>query len=98
MRQVRVALAAFAVAVTVFHGSLLSAAEGSQPPTVDDLLARLGYAEQDKKDLLAGKVIATDVKRTQDDQLIAAVAVLLPVTIADLAQGPTRGRNIERDP
>ncbi len=98
MRYVRVVLAAFAVAVAAVHGSPLSAAEASRPPTVDDLLARLGYSEQDKKDLLAGKIISTDVKRTRDDQLIAAVAVVLPVSIAELAQGPATGRNIERDP
>ncbi len=98
MQSVRVALAAFLFAAAAVFGPPPSAAEGSRPPSVDDLLDRLGYTEQDKKNLLAGKVIATDVKRTQDDQLIAAVAVVLPVTIAELAQGPTRGRNIERDP
>ncbi len=98
MRYVRFALTTFVVAVAAFLGSPLSAAGGSQPPTVDDLLARLGYTEQDKKDLLAGKIISTDVKRTRKDQLIAAVAVVLPVTIVELAEGPARGRNIERDP
>jgi len=98
MRYMRVVPATIVLAVVAFLGSPLLAAEGSRPPTVDDLLARLGYTEQDKKDLLAGKVIATDVKRTQDDQLIAAVAVVLPVSVAELAQGPAQGRNIERDP
>jgi len=98
MRYVSVVLAGLILAAAAMHGRPLSAAEGSRPPSVDDLLARLGYTDQDKKALLSGKVISTDVKRTRDDQLIAAVAVVLPVPIAELAQGPKQGRNIERDP
>lgn len=98
MRYVKTALAASIVGAIMILGVPLFAAEGSRPPSVDDLLARLGYTEQDKAALLAGKVISTDVRRTRDDQLIAAVAVVLPVSIAELAQGPAQGRNIERDP
>ena len=61
MRFVRVALAALVVAAAAMHGPSLSAAQGSRPPTVDDLLARLGYKDQDKKALLSGRVISTDV-------------------------------------
>ena len=98
MKFVKVALVVLIVVAAAMHGGPLFAAEGSRPPSVDDLLARLGYTAQDKTALLAGKVIATDVRRTRDDQLIASVAVVLPVPIAELAQGPTQGRNIERDP
>jgi hypothetical protein len=98
MRYVSFALAGLILAAAAIYGRPLSAAGDSRPPSVDALLARLGYTDQDKKALLSGKVISTDVKRTRDDQLIAAVAIVLPVPIADLAEGPKQGRNIERDP
>ena len=43
MQFVRVALAAFLFAAAAVFGPPLSAAEGSRPPSVDDLLDRLGY-------------------------------------------------------
>lgn len=66
-------------------------------PTFDDVLNRLGYSAEDKAALLAGKIVATDLKRTRDDQLIAAVAVLVKAPIAVLAENARKGLNIERD-
>ena len=72
-------------------------AEAAEPPTVDALLERLGYKPEDKAALLEGKIIATDMEKTRDDQLIAAVAVQLNAPIATLAENVRKGRNIEND-
>jgi hypothetical protein len=98
MRHTRVALASLIVAAATLQGGPPFAAETSRPPSVDDVMARLGYTDQDKTALLSGKIVSTDVKRTRDDQLIAAVAIVLPVPIANVADGPKQGRNIKRDP
>ena len=97
MRNVRAVLAGLIVAAAAIQGTPLAAAGKTRPPSVEEVMTRLGYTAQDKKALLSGKIVSTDVKRTRDDQLIAAVAVVLPVPIASLAEGPKQGRNIERD-
>lgn len=84
-------------AMMTVAGSVAMAAEAVKPPTIDTLLKRLGYTRNDKAALLAGKILATDLKRTRDDQLIAAVAVQLNAPIATLAENVRKGLNIERD-
>lgn len=91
---------AFAVLVTaglLAAGGAALAAESATPPSIDVLLKRLGYSEEDKGALLSGKIIATDLTKTRDDQLIAAVAVQLNASISDLAENARKGLNIERD-
>ncbi len=72
-------------------------AQAESPPGVEELLSRLGYTAEDRADLLAGKIVATDLERTRDDQLIAAVAMFLPVETDRLAENARRGLNIGRD-
>ena len=55
------------------------------------------YNEEDKAALLSGKIITTDLKKTRDDQLIAAVAMQLNAPIATIAENARKGLNIERD-
>ena len=93
----RLALAAFvAAALSGTNGAAL-AANAATPPSIDVLLKRLGYNEEDKAALLSGKIITTDLKKTRDDQLIAAVAMQLKAPIATLAENARKGLNIERD-
>jgi hypothetical protein len=77
--------------------SVAIAAEGAKPPTIDAVLDRLGYTAEHKATLFEGGIVATDLKRTRDDQLIAAVAVLVQAPLATLADNARRGLNIERD-
>lgn len=90
-------LSALLAAMMAAAGGVAMAAETAKPPTIDALLKRLGYSEQDKAALLAGKIVATDLKRTRDDQLVAAVALQLNAPIATLAENVRKGLNIERD-
>lgn len=76
----------------------MPSAEAAEIPSIDEVLKRLGYTDQDKKALLAGRIIATDVERTREDQLIAAVALRIDTPLSTLAENVKRGRNIERDP
>ena len=74
-----------------------SAADTPAAPSIDMLLERLGYSQEDKASLLSGKIIATDLKKTRDDQLIAAVAMQLNAPVATLAENARKGLNIEND-
>lgn len=75
-----------------------AAAQESRPPSVGDVLARLGYTAEDEKALLAGKIITTDIQRVRDDQLIAAAAILLPGKIEQLHAAARAGNNLSGDP
>ncbi len=84
------------LAVIPLQGREVSAA--AAPPSVDEVMTRLGYSDEDKKAFLSGKIVSTDLKRTRDDQLIAAVALRVSASIPALAESVKRGRNIELDP
>ncbi len=84
-------LTAAIVAATASYGSVAAAAE---PPTVDEVLSRLGYSDADKAAILGGQIISTDVSRSRDDQLIAAVALPIKTSVADLAAAVANGSNI----
>jgi len=90
-------LAAVLAATMTATGGAARAAEDAKPPTIEAVMKRLGYSEEDKTALLAGKIVATDLKRTRDDQLIAAVAMQLNAPIATLAENVRKGLNIEGD-
>ncbi len=72
-------------------------AEAAKPPTVDDLFALLNFSEEDKKAALSGQVVSVDDERLRDDQLIAAVAVPVNASLAELAEGLKSGKNIGGD-
>jgi len=97
IKVMRLVLAALVSAALLGLSKATLAAEGPTPPTIDMLLMRLGYSEGDKAILLSGKFIATDLKKTRDDQLIAAVAMQLNAPIATLVENVRKGLNIERD-
>jgi hypothetical protein len=82
------------VVAAVLQGSTAVVAATAKPPTVDQVFQRLGYSEEDKKAILGGKIISTDVKRTRDDQLIAAVALPIKASMAELAARLEDGSNI----
>lgn len=74
------------------------AAQEARPPSVGEVLSRLGYGAEDEKALLAGEIITTDVQRVRDDQLIAAAAILLPGRIEQLQAAVRAGDNLSGDP
>lgn len=74
------------------------AADPSNVPSLEEVMQKLGYSAEDKKAFLAEKIVATDIERTRDDQLIASVAVYLPVKIDQIAKNLHQGLNIKRDP
>lgn len=75
----------------------LASARADSPPSVDEMMKRLGYSDQDKKALIAGQIIATDFQRTREDQLIAAVAVRVDAPLSTLAANVKQGLNVELD-
>lgn len=93
----RLVLAAIVAAALPVIGKIATAADTPAPPSIDVLLKRLGYSEEDKSALLAGKIIVTDLKKTRDDQLFAAVAMQLYAPLALLAENVRKGHNIEAD-
>ena len=92
-KSVKPVAALFAAWLVALSGVATAAAA----PSVDALLERLGYTAEAKAALLEGGIVATDLKRTRDDQLAAAVAVLVQAPLATLAENARRGLNIERD-
>jgi hypothetical protein len=85
------------VVTAVLQGSVAVVAATAKLPTVDELFQRLGYSEADKKAILGGKIISMDVKRTRDDQLIAAVVLPIKASMAELAAPLKDGSNIPLD-
>ncbi len=75
----------------------LAMAQESSPPTVEDVMSGLGYTDQDRSALQSGEIVATDVERTRDDELIASVAVFLPVTVEELLAGVRSGDGLRAD-
>lgn len=75
-----------------------AAAQEATPPTIDDLMTRLGYSEQDRSTLMSGGIVATDMNRTRDDQLIAAAAVFLPVPVESVLATLRSGEGLRQDP
>ena len=73
------------------------ASQGAKPPTYDEMVADLGYTAKEQKALKDGNFVATDVKRTRDDQLVAIAAMRLPTPINGLVERVRRGENIRSD-
>ncbi len=73
-------------------------AQDAKPPTVEELMSRLGYSDQDREALKSGKIVTTNVERTRDDQLIAAAAMFLPVPPKQLRDRAREGKAFENDP
>ena len=89
------------MALTVFFASpyaaVVEASEGAKPPTYDEMVADLGYTAKEQEALKDGNFVATDVKRTRDDQLVAIAAMRLPNPIDQLVDRVRRGENIRSD-
>ena len=89
------------VALAVFFASLqtavVEASEGAKPPTFDEMVADLGYTAKEQEALKDGNFVATDVKRTRDDQLVAIAAMRLPTPIDELVERVREGENIRSD-
>ena len=91
-------LGTMAVVAAVFlQGSGAVVAATAKPPTVDELFQRIGYSEDDQKAVLGGKIVSKDVERTREDQLIAAVALPIKASIAELTAPLKDGSNIPLD-
>ena len=75
-----------------------AAAQDAKPPTIDELMTRLGYSEEDRAALKSGEIVTTNVERTRDDQLIAAAAVYLPVPPREILPRAREGKAFENDP
>ncbi len=92
----------FALATVLGLFVVLAAAASQAGPTTDltfeEAAKRLHYNPDDRSALRSERIIATDVKRTRDDQLIAAVCLLLPVPLQTIQGNVERGLNIELDP
>lgn len=97
MQEYRVLGTVAAVATALLIGSGAMFAANAQPPTVDEVFERLGYSDADKKAIMGGKIISTDVKRTRDDQLVAAVALPLKATMAEIFTAIDSGSNLPLD-
>ncbi len=80
------------LALCLFLGSVPVLAD--QPPDIDELFRILGYTDTDKQAVLNGEIVSVDNKRLRDDQLVAAVAVPLETSLADVAAQLKQGRNI----
>ncbi len=64
----------------------------------DEVVQLMGYSDEQKKALIRGEIVATDLERTREDQLYAAVGTRLDEPLADLAENARNGVNIESDP
>ena len=73
-------------------------AQDARPPSVEEVMSRLGYGEEDRQALMAGKIVTTDMERTRNDQLIAAAAVRLPADIKTLRVKTRTGKNLTEGP
>ncbi len=73
------------------------AAEEPSVPSVEAVMRYLGYTAEDEKAFLADEILAKDIERTRDDQLIASVVVYLPIKVDQIAENLRRGLNIQRD-
>jgi len=92
---IKIAAASFGMALVL--PAALAAAQDSSLPTVEDVMSGLGYTDQDRAALQSGNIVAADVERDRDDQLIASVAVFLPVTVEELLAGVRSGDGLRAD-
>ena len=66
--------------------------------TFDEAVRLMGYSDKQKKALMSGEIVATDLSRTREDQLFAAVGTRLDTPLPTMAESARKGRNIENDP
>ena len=92
MKNIRLTVLALAVAVCT-----ASTSSADAPPSLDKVFQTLGFSQKDIEAVKNGQIVSIEPKRTRDDQLIAAVAVPIKASLADLAKGIETGRNISVD-
>ena len=92
----------FSLSVLLAFAVVLAAAPGRAGPTTEltfeEAAKRLHYNPEERSDIGSGRILATDVKRTRDDQLIAAVCLILPAPLKTIQGNVKRGLNIELNP
>ncbi|MDJ0945585.1 MAG: hypothetical protein QNJ30_19125 [Kiloniellales bacterium] len=73
-----------------------AAAEG-KVPTIDEVMQAIGFTAEDEKALLAGEIVSHDLDRVGEKEIIAAVAMRLPVPLAKFEAAYPAGSDIELD-
>ena len=81
---------------------LVSARPGAEAaevtvPSVDEVIESIGFSAEDKQALLAGEIVSKDLDRVGEKEIIAAVAMRLPVPFAKIGDVYPAGSDIEID-
>ena len=81
---------------------LVAAAQGAtaadvKVPSVEEVIRSIGFTAEDKRALLAGEIVSKDLDRVGEKEIIAAVAMRLPVPLAKIDEVYPAGSDIEID-
>jgi len=66
-------------------------------PSAEEVIESIGFTAEDKKALLAGEIVSRDLDRVGEKEIIAAVAMRLPVSLAKIDEVYPAGSDIEID-
>ncbi len=94
MRCVRPLLTSELVLALFLAAGSSALAQNYKAPTFDEVFQELGYSNADKQAVMNGEIVSIDYERTRDDQLVAAVALPVKASLAELAASLEDGRNI----
>ncbi len=66
-------------------------------PSIEEVIQSIGFTAEDQKALLAGEIVSKDLDRVGEKEIIAAVAMRLPVPFAKIGEVYPEGSDIEID-
>ncbi len=66
-------------------------------PSIDEVIQAIGFTAEDQKALLAGEIVSHDLDRVGEKEIIAAVAMRLPVSLDKIDDVYPAGSDIEID-
>jgi hypothetical protein len=89
MRIVTLGLAAAFMAL-----SAAVPAAAAEPMTAEAIAKAMGLSAQDQAKLKAGEIVSSEIEESTEKQLAVALALMVPATLADVADSVTKGTTL----
>lgn len=86
------------IALTGLMLGMTPTLSAAQPPTVEEIATAIDWSVEERRKVLAGEIVASDLPETTESMLAQAVAVILPEPPSDLRSFGIDGQSYKVDP
>ena len=88
---------ALIVTATIALSTSFVGADEAKPPTVEEMIEALGFSDEQRQQLLSGRVIAEARQHTRGNELTGVVAMVVPASLEKVTEFVLAGRSLVTD-